>query len=214
MSASQPSPSQVSIISATNPRTGGDPYLRVSFTSQYGPFLYTDVGSDAYTNVSIFRPTPASGWFILGDYAQPDYQSAYGTSCMVQEHNSDPSNPILMAPTGYVKLWDDTHSGGEHDGSVWRPTAPEGYVAIGDVCGSGHSAPDISEYRCVRHDYAQLLAAPANSSRIWADEHSDAWGSVALYPIPGVAGAFTSVTNYEPPTAQIWSLKGPSGTGS
>ncbi|KAK4167527.1 hypothetical protein QBC43DRAFT_142651 [Cladorrhinum sp. PSN259] len=60
--------------------------------------------------------------------------------------------PPVAEPVDYELLWSDTGSGAKEDVSVWRPVAPDGYVALGDVAWSGKSRPALREVWCLRDD--------------------------------------------------------------
>ena len=56
----------------------GQPYLLLGTTSNYS-WLYSDSGSGAHRDVTLRRPTPtATGFYIIGDYAQGNYGSPTG----------------------------------------------------------------------------------------------------------------------------------------
>ena len=112
-------------------------------------------------NVSIFRPIPPRGFFIVGDYAEPDTNDPLPRSPLnvvaVREDpiSYDPSlPPLLAAPLDYAQIWTDSGTGGDFgDVSIWLPVAPPDYVALGCVCGIhyGGRKPDTEaiHYRCV-----------------------------------------------------------------
>jgi hypothetical protein len=179
------------------------PSLVVLNTSNYD-FIYWDKGSGATLNGTIFRPQPAPGYFIIGDYAQGNYSAAAGTSITVMAVNDDPARPLLMPPTGFNQLWTDVKSGGDMDGSVWYPVAPDGYIALGFVGQSGYLEPIIPSYRCVRQDLVQQSPV---TNLIWSDQESGATMDVALYGIQGLPGAFVAQGNYAPFVGVAYSLK-------
>ena len=172
-----------------------EPYLAVNVTSQY-TWLYNDRGTGATMDVSLYRPTPSDNtWSIIGDYAQDNYYNPAGTSYIVKAINDDPNFPLLKPPIDYSEIWDDKGSGGTHDGSVWFPVPPDGYISIGFVGQTGYSKPSIPGYACVRKDYC-IDASPGQL--IWNDRQSGANKDVSLYQIVGVKGAFVAQGNYNP----------------
>ena len=184
----------------------GEPALLIGTTSNYA-WLYSDVGSGAKMDVTIYRPSPISpGWSIIGDYAQGDYGNPSGTSLIVQAVN-DPTNSLLASPVGYTEVWNDHGSGGDNDGSIWFPVPPEGYVTIGFVGQTGYNMPNIPNYVCVRQD---LATATTVGGLIWNDHGSGASGDVALYQNNGVSGAFVAQPNYNPPTINAFAPIGQS----
>jgi Vacuolar protein sorting-associated protein 62 len=181
----------------------GEPTLLVSTTSNYS-WLYSDSGSGAHMDVTVYRPTPTdTSYSTLGDYAQGNYSSPIGSSLIVKALNDDPKNPLLVAPTSYTEVWNDHGSGGHNDGSIWYPVPPDGYRSIGFVCAGGYNAPLIPSYRCVRKD---LTADAQVGSLIWNDQGSGAHMDVALYQIVGVSSAFVAQGNYNPYSGNCYKL--------
>ncbi|PSL29005.1 Vps62-related protein [Chitinophaga ginsengisoli] len=176
------------------------PYLLLEFAGGTGSAysfsqIWNDLGSDAEYDVSIYRlQSVPDGYFMIGDYAQNNYSAVTGYSPIVSPVNDDPNDPILAAPTGYVFMWSTDGSDTDTTGSIWMPQAPVGYVAMGWVAQLGDSPitpPNISEYRCVRADFVELVqSAP---TLIWDDHHSDAYKSIALYTPPNGSGFETQL---------------------
>lgn len=183
----------------------GRPTLLVSTTSQYA-WIYADNGTGAHMDVSIYRACPIdTSFFIVGDYAQGNYNAPAGTSMTVKAVNDDPKNPLLKAPNGYTQVWNDHGSGGKFDGSIWHPIAPDGYVALGDVCVNGYNMPVIPNYMCIRKD---LVSESTAGKLIWNDSGSGAHMDVSLYQLTGVAGCFVAQGNYNPYSGTCYKLIG------
>lgn len=183
--------------------TNGEPTLLVSTTSNYN-WIYDDKGSGSDMDVSIYRPAPTTdGYFIIGDYAQGDYSSPTGSSLIVMAVNDNPASPLLAAPVRYEQVWNDKKSGGDHDGSVWRPVAPDGYLALGFVANNGYDQPDIPNYRCLRKDLVEDTTA---GGLIWNDKGSGASMDVSLYVLTGVSGSFVAQGNYNPYTGPAYKI--------
>lgn len=183
----------------------GEPTLQVSTTSIYF-WIYNDKGTGAHMDVSIYRPTPTdSSYSILGDYAQGNYYSPSGTSLIVRAINDDPQFPLLKSPIDYSEVWNDKGSGGHHDGSIWFPVPPDGYISIGFVAQAGYDKPSIPSYACVRRD---LCVDAEPGQLIWNDRHSGAHMDVSLYQIIGVTSAFVAQGNYNPYTGPCHRLSG------
>ncbi|HEX7316671.1 MAG TPA: Vps62-related protein [Pyrinomonadaceae bacterium] len=188
----------------TEKTTQAEPTLLVSLTSNYN-WLYNDHGTGSSMDVSVYRPAPSdSTFFIVGDYAQGNYNNPYGPSLIVKALNDNPSNPLLKAPTGYSQVWNDHGSGGTYDGSFWYPVAPDGYVSIGCVCNGGYNPPVIPQYMCVRKD---LTTSAQGGPLIWNDRGSGANMDVSLYQIVDVPGTFVAQGNYNPLNTPVWKLK-------
>lgn len=183
----------------------GEPTLLVSTTSNYS-WIYSDKGSGASMDVTIWRPSPSTiGYFVVGDYAQGNYNDPTGSSLIVTAVNDDPNNPLLKAPVGYSQIWNDHGSGGTYDGSIWRPVAPDGYLALGDVASSGYNSPNIPNYMCIRKD---LVEDGTVGPLIWNDQSSGASMDVSLYQLIGVGGAFVAQGNYNPYSGPCYKIAG------
>lgn len=182
----------------------GEPALLFSTTSIYA-WIYNDRGSGAHQDVTIWRPTPTSSdWSIVGDYAQGNYNNPNGSSVIVKAINDDPAQPILKAPVGFNEIWNDHGSGGDNDGSIWFPVAPDGYVAMGAVAASGYSPPTIPSLMCVRRDFLQATTV---GNEIWSDQGSGAHMDVTLYTIVNVSGVFAAQGNYSPFSGTVLQFK-------
>ncbi|KAL6882932.1 hypothetical protein HDV57DRAFT_465618 [Trichoderma longibrachiatum] len=74
----------------------------------------------------------------------------------------------------YERIWKDEGSGADRDGSFWRPVAPAGYVALGDVAsGAGwDAAPSVDDVWCVRGDLVTRGGFRPESA--WDDKGSGA----------------------------------------
>lgn len=183
----------------------GEPTLQVSVTSIYS-WIYDDRGSGANMDVTIYRPTPSDPTYkILGDYAQGNYSAPSGSSLIVRAINDDPNFPLLKQPVDYSEVWNDKGSGGHHDGSIWFPVPPDGYLSIGFVCQAGYSKPSVQNYACVRRD---LCIDSSPGQLIWNDRSSGAHMDVSLYQLIGVTGVFLAQGNYNPYTGPCHKLSG------
>jgi hypothetical protein len=193
-------------LASTSPEgSKGEPSLLTGTTSNYN-WLYSDKGSGAHMDVTIYRPSPSDhSYFILGDYAQGNYSSPTGNSLIVKAINDDPLSPLLKNPVGFNEVWNDHGSGGDYDGSIWYPVPPDGYRSLGYVCQSGYNAPSIANYACVRKDYTTETTV---GSLIWKDQGSGAKMDVALYQVNGVSGIFVAQGNYEPFSGTCFKLAG------
>ena len=83
----------------------------------------------------------------------------------------------------YTWVYDDSGSGALTDASIWRPVAPAGYVALGDVAVAGHDPPGFATL--VVRDDPTALRPPVGYEQIWNDEGSGGVNDVAVWnPIP------------------------------
>jgi hypothetical protein len=183
----------------------GEPTLLLSTTSEYS-WLYNDIGAGAERNVQIWRPRPPDGtWRILGDYAQGNYSSPTGAATIIKPINDDWHSPLIKIPDTYAEVWRDQGSGGDHDGSIWFPVAPPGYISVGFMAQPGYGPPDnMALYACLRSD---LLEKTDVGAMIWNDAGSGAHQDVALYTVLGLANAFVAQADYNPWTGTAYRLK-------
>lgn len=179
--------------------TDGPPIITFGTTSSY-TLMYNDQGSGAHMDGAFYRPTAPSGYYILGDYAQGNYQPPALPSLTIKVTNDDPSNPVLAAPVGYAQVWNDKGSGAHMDGSIWLPIPPSGYVALGAVSQNGYNTPDVAQLRCIRFDLVKLATL---GQLIWNDQGSGAHEDVENYGIVGLS-TFYAQGNYNPPTGPVW----------
>ncbi|MEE2041151.1 Vps62-related protein [Nocardiopsis sp. CT-R113] len=83
--------------------------------------------------------------------------------CVRENHPVPPAGrkPALADPVDYEWVWDDSDTGSKYGGALWRPTPPEGYVAMGLVASdNSHDKPPLDAVVCVRED----LTFPAVAS--------------------------------------------------
>lgn len=129
----------------------------------------------------------ATMWYPHLDNWSPGRTEADGVDgreSMIQVFVADATEqgnprPPLAAPLDYTKLFDTRHiSDDGNDGSCWRATPPDGYVALGDVYVRQFDAkPSKDLIRCVRED---LTAVAKIGDLLWAFPPS--WG----IPVPRV----------------------------
>ncbi|WP_173497211.1 Vps62-related protein [Shewanella sp. ISTPL2] len=140
--------------------------LILTFTDSFTP-RWNDSGSGGSADGAFWQPVPPTGFFALGSVGVGHYGDINGNlAALCVKANSDSQVP-LKHPIGFDRIWKDSGSGAHKDGSCWRPKAPDGYVALGDVFMEGHeNPPSLEDIVCVRSD----LAYPADiGTEIWAD---------------------------------------------
>lgn len=183
--------------------TDGPPAtLQTSTTSRFA-WVWSDAGSGSHEDVSIYRPEPPEGWFILGHYAHGDYDKPTTTAMIVRQVGTS-ERPLLVRPAGYRQVWNDQDSGGDHNGAIWYPQPPDGYVSLGYVAGHGYAEPKIEDYRCVALHWVQEAGV---GPKIWNDKDSGADEDVTLYPVGGAAGIFVAQGNYSSWTGTAYRLQ-------
>jgi hypothetical protein len=178
----------------------GPPILTFGTVNQF-QLMYCDKGSGADMDGSFYRGlVQGDTTFLLGDYAQGNYNAPSGSLLTVSVQNDDPNSPALLPPTGYALIWGDQGSGADMDGSIWMPIAPQGYVALGAVSQTGYNTPYIPNLRCIRFD---LVKPGIIGSLIWNDQGSGAHMDVACYAT-NAPGLFYAQGNYNAPTGPVW----------
>ena len=131
----------------------------------------------------VFAPMPASAdVFVLGHLAQAGTGPAAGWVMAAKVTGTNPTNPYVVAPTGFALIWQDPPSNVSFskDGfmptqtdSLWMPVAPDGYVALGAVgsqesyvgFGKAATAPKTSIVWCLNFGMA---AAGQLGNTIWS----------------------------------------------
>ncbi|KAM0175891.1 hypothetical protein ACHAPF_005254 [Botrytis cinerea] len=131
---------------------------------------------------------PQSNLCALGSIGVTHYDEINGKQASIlvglNPNQSPPSgkSPALARPTSYTQIWNDAKSGGRHDGAIWRPNAPSGYISLGDVVGGSHSVPpSTSAIWCLRVDLTHVANYAA--SDFWDDKKSGAAKNVSCWQL-------------------------------
>lgn len=147
--------------------------LILAFTTSY-EYRWNDRGSGADDDVGFYHPIPPEGFFALGSIGLPNHDQPNGkfaSLCVKASPATSGKKAPLAPPVRWEYVWDDSGSGADDDGSCWRPVPPEGYVALGDVFVTGHSAPTGTQVMCVAKE---LVFEGKVGARIWTDNGSGA----------------------------------------
>lgn len=179
--------------------------LEIGFTTSF-KWVYDDRGSGASADGSFFRPDVSSmpGFWPLGSVVSTRGYSYDPTGHQAVVVVKDLSGHALKAPTGFELVWNDHGSGGDNDGSIWRPVAPDGYVAMGLVANGGYGQPSVDSVRCVLES---LVHRGQPGAALWRDAGSGAhmdfgsWEVVAPAAAPGTLslapGTFCGAGSYD-----------------
>lgn len=181
----------------------GIPRLIFSTTSQFSE-VWRDKGSGATMNGAFYRPIPPSGYKIMGDYGQRNYNKPNGTVMVFKAEHEDPNNLLLKPPEGFSQIVNDRGSDADQDGSFWYPLPPYGYVSIGSVVQRGYDEPDVEDYRCIRFD--QVITGTLGGL-IYADHGSGADQDMSIYRI-NYANVIFAHLGYDNPTELVWLPEG------
>lgn len=155
----------------------GLPILEFADVFEFAP-LFDTQGSTSNAHAAFYRPVIPDGYFLLGDYGQPDY---YAPGAIVQcvSVSQESGAPALAPPAGWRLAWDNRGMFARTPGSFWMPVPPAGYVACGHVAQQGYDEPSIANFRCVREDLAVPMPAVF---LIWSA--ATAQGSTFVFNVP------------------------------
>lgn len=155
--------------------------LILAFTTEFEE-RWTDKGSGADKDVGFYHPKPPQGFYPLGSIGVANHNNPKGkfAALCVKEAHNDSTKPALAAPVDWRFIWSDQGSGANEDGSCWRPLAPQGYVALGDVFVKGYNKPQGVQVMCVAQE---LVYAGVISQAIWTDAGSGAQRDFSAWQI-------------------------------
>lgn len=155
-------------------------------------FVYSDAGTGAGNNISIWRSTGLpKGWYRLGDIpglaTDGSYASAYARNPGSSVIAFDDGSGKLAPPARYEWRWNDWKTGGDIDVTLWQPVGPSGYTCLGDIAITSHSRSQPSKdlVRCVRDD----LLLDGQSHWYWSDSGSGGEYDATTYITTGKVDA-------------------------
>ncbi|APA06445.1 hypothetical protein sscle_02g012150 [Sclerotinia sclerotiorum 1980 UF-70] len=156
--------------------------LRVTMTSTLD-WIWSDLDSGATTDFEGYHPRAQGNLRPLGSIGFSSYGDRSGkfAAILVGNNPNSTDKPAVASPLRYEQIWRDEESGGEYDGSFWRPVAPSWYVALGDICQRVWSTPSTDRIWCVRSDLVQ--DSNYFSSKIWDDHMSGATRDCSVWEI-------------------------------
>ncbi|MFY7835219.1 MAG: Vps62-related protein [Novosphingobium sp.] len=153
--------------------------LMITLTSQYD-MRYPDHGSGAGMDGTFWHPRGEGEYRPLGSICVGNYNDVNNNRASMLFANAPGSN-ALAAPVDYAWVWDDSGSGADWDGSVWRPIAPNGYLALGDVATANHDKPSLGDVWCVRADL--VTNGVFAGDKAWQDAGSGGDHDIAAWPV-------------------------------
>lgn len=163
--------------------------LEIGFTTTFD-WVYDDKGTGAAACGSFWHPNVSGmlGYWSLGSLGvnnggNYNYNPSGDRAIVVVK---DLTGTALAAPTGYTQIWADHGSGGNNDGSVWRPIAPDGYIAMGLVVVGGYNQPSLDAVRCVSQS---LVHRATPGASVWCDAGSGAHGDFGSWEVLPPAAA-------------------------
>lgn len=153
--------------------------LILTFTDDF-VLRWNDKGSGADRDGAYWHPIAPKGFYPLGSVGVKGYKDINGVEAAMVVKAAPGREDALKPPVKYELIWADHGSGADKDGSCWRPVAPDGYVALGDVFMRGYDNPDQYDIMCVRRD---LTTRAVIGSEIWADHGSGADHDIDTFEI-------------------------------
>ncbi|TEA61408.1 DUF946 domain-containing protein [Pseudomonas sp. CH235] len=197
--------------------------LLINFTTEFQR-IWNCNGSGS-TPCALWRPVPSPdslpGFYPLGDVAISGNGNINGSKIVAVVREGPAANGktaqtnALSPPDDFEEIWSDATST-PAGGTLWRPIAPEGYVALGTVCSINHEKPLLSSVRCVRED---LVIEASVAELIWNDrgdrsrQYFSAWSIAPPVADAGAinftAGTFIASGNPDSPEneAEAYSLR-------
>jgi len=149
-------------------------------------------------DVSFYRAQPPEGYVRIGDYAETSHASHPSGSMIVVREVGYGAFPLLAKPIKYAKMWDDHKTGASYgDVSIWRPIAPAGYVALGDVAMPGKNLePPVDYVMCVHQSV--LAQGRWKGEVIWMNRNTKGnYGRISMWrPEPGRSGGGTAINTF------------------
>ena len=152
---------------------------------------WKDRGSGALLSATFYKPLVSDGYLTLGHFAWPSYGAVRGNMLALKADGPVP----WKYPVDYKKVWDDSGSGANWDGSFWAAIAPPGYAAVGMLAQRGYKKPKRTEIVCLREDFVERYDPDV---MIWNDRGSGADDDVSVWLI-GRLGTFYAHRKYKDP---------------
>ncbi|EME43828.1 hypothetical protein DOTSEDRAFT_53114 [Dothistroma septosporum NZE10] len=129
--------------------------LRVGMTTTLD-WVWDDSSSGSNRDGNIYNPHPAGDLLPIGSIGFRGHHNTEprsGKRGVLLVGNVPGKSAACKHPTGYNLIWNDAGSGGKFDVSIWRPVAPDGYVAMGEYCSNSSTKPSVNAVWCIRQDY-------------------------------------------------------------
>jgi hypothetical protein len=178
-----------------------DVRLAQSFTS-----TYTDAGTGACQDLSVFKPDLRRGEYRVSYYFK-NSRSMPASGIPVVKEGAGSDGTALKAPLHFECEWCDRGTGAPRDGSLWKAIAPPGYIALGDAAvhmsnsglspGVTRPANEIDpDFRCVKR---QFCIETDLGPRLWTDGGS---GGVFDGCVFDIQGSTCSRVGYTPSSTQ------------
>lgn len=191
------------------------PFLKLSFEQVTWEYIYSDQGSRAAKNASIWKPTPkeatlAQLYAPVGDFIHTNWDNP--------EQSFEKQRKVLFVLKGdesiatpaqaVTRIWADDGSGAYENVALFElQPKNDSYVALGQIAFNGgrepnKEGPDYFQYYCVHKDY--LVKSDNDFASSWKTEDSPVYERLwCFYNSPYTtfrvalnwAGDFSSVEN-------------------
>lgn len=160
--------------------------------AEIGKMVWTDSGTGADHDFGSWQITSSnekaklSGSFVGTNSHRPPV-NAKNLFCINKDFIEKPSTLLsIVSVQDFELLYNDRKSGGDHDGSYYRPIAPDGYYTIGDYGQGNYRSP--APFGCaiaVKPLEDGVLARPTDYTKIWTDKGSGARMNGSFWlPVP------------------------------
>ncbi|KAI9641808.1 hypothetical protein NHQ30_009668 [Ciborinia camelliae] len=170
---------------ANQTRDYGD--LRVTLTSEL-QWAWDNNKYGSNRSCCFWNPKPQGNMYPLGSVCvgKRNYSDTNWRAVLLVGNNPNATGllPAVARPVDYEgPIWSEPLARifGIHTISVWRPIAPPGYVAMGDVAVNSLNKPSTNMIWCLRGDLTRLGAY--NGSDLWDDKGSGRPTDVSIWSI-------------------------------
>lgn len=154
---------------------------------------WEDKGSGGRRDVTLYDAAAPAGYFVVGGYAQGNYDAPDG--CVMALRERSPGRQLLIPPQQWRQTWGDKGSGARMDGSIWTavPPGPD-HVCLGAIAEKGYDQPRVQGYACV---HKCLLRPVPVTGHVWSDAGTGARDPISLYRLP-VSNSFVATAGEAP----------------
>ena len=156
--------------------------LTVEYTAHYR-LARDDRGSGGNHDVSVYKPIPDSDSEVVGTVAVKGYNSP-NEPVIVFVYST--STDVARKAEDFELIYKDSGTGAYKDGSVWRPTCPDGYFSVSDFAQSGYTWPGVLyESVKIRPCIVKSCLTQCEAEWIWDDKGTGGDQDVVFYRVWG-----------------------------
>lgn len=203
-------------VEVYDPRVLDAGELLITYTDQFNLIVTSTYAVNANYYFTIAEPIEADGFHRLGSFGRRTPDSPTNTSAVMLVKAEEGSDALAF-PTGYAWVTEigvEYMQGFEEMWDVWRPIAPDGYVALGMVVLERQryhvkTPPPLDYVVCVREDLtipagtswlmnAYLLMQSGGARVGWSVDQPAAEAHTSAYLAPGTFVISQSQPNHDP----------------